>query len=395
MKPKTIYLDYAAATPLDEEVRSAMHAAELVYANPSAHYASARLSKALLEQSRSTVATALGCTAAEIIFTSGGTESDNLALFGLANVAEKALGRLGHIITIGTEHPAVLKPVAQLEVRGWVVDFCPIQPSGMIDLLALEKLIIADTAIIAIGLASSEIGTIQPLAKISQLVQRIRTDRGRDAIPLFLHCDASAALESLPVHVHRLGVDTLSINAAKIYGPKGAGALFVRRGVTLPPQILGGGQEGGRRAGTENIVAVAGMAVAIKKTTLLRSLEARRQAKLRDVLLAELKKYYLQLEINGHTKHRLANNLNISLPGFDGDTLVTYLDATGIEVATGAACNANDQAPSSTILALGKTQAIAQSSLRISLGRATEAADIQYIVQSLKTITEKLDTISS
>lgn len=394
MKPKTTYLDYAAATPLDEDVRAAMHEVEDMFANPSAQYASARESHSILEQARTDVAASLGCKAAEIVFTSGGTESENLALFGLADLIAQTTKKPGRIVSVRTEHSAILEPLARLENRGWQIDFCPVDQFGVVDLVALEKLIKPTTTIITIGVASSEIGTIQPIAKIAQIINKIRTKRGRAALPLFLHSDASAGVESIPVHVHRLGVDTLSINAAKIYGPKGAAALFVRRGIDLPAQILGGSQENGYRAGTENIAGAVGLAAALNKTTQLRSAEAKRQTKLRDELLAQLRKDHPKLVLNGHAKHRLANNLNISLPGFDGETLVTYLDAEGIELATGAACNAASHEPSSTILALGKSPEDAQSSLRISLGRATTSAEIKHFVRCLKTITEKLATIS-
>ena len=394
-----IYLDYAAATPLDPEVSQAMGKVEAVFGNPSASYAAGREAKAVLRQARAEVAKALGSTPAEIIFTSGGTEADNLAIFGLAEAvtdSDRDARISANIVTIATEHKAVLEPLRRLSERGYEVRFAPVDRHGLIDLDELRQSIDDGTVLLAIALASSEIGTIQTAAEIARIVTDLRADRLARHIttPLHWHADASAA-ELLTLNVARLGIDTLSLNAAKLYGPKGSGALYVRRGTRLAAQILGGGQEFGLRAGTENLAGAVGLAAALQKATRLRSTETKRRQKLTDELWDGIQQIYPAAERNSHADKRLAGTLSVLLPGLSGETLVDWLDARGVAVATGAACtvNASSAEPSAALLALGLTPAQAQSSLRITLGRPTTRAEIQQFLRILQTTIAKLGTM--
>lgn len=389
-----IYLDYAAATPLDPAVKAAMDDAERLFANPSARYAAARTASDELTRARARVAKQLGCTAAEIVFTSGGTEADNLAIFGLAE-ANAEHGR--HIISVQTEHKAVLEPLATLQSQGWEVDFAPVDSTGRLQLDKLQKLIRDDTILIAISLASSETGTLQPVREVAKIVAQTRTERQRRGVatPLYLHSDGSAAAGQLNLQISRVGVDTLSLNAAKIYGPKGSGALYIRRGTSIAPQIVGGGQENGLRAGTENVAGAVGLATALELANQRRMAESERLKNLRDQLQAGIIQLYPTARINGSLKYRLPNILNVSLPGLDGEDVVAYFDAAGIAVATGAACTAGSGEPNRALLAMGLPPELAQSSLRLSLGRATTDADIKQFLTAFQTITAKLATIQT
>ncbi len=388
-----IYFDYAAATPLDERVRQAMEQAQLLYANPSASYAAGREANAKLDQARADIARVLGCRTAEIIFTSSGTEADNLAIFGLV---EASGIKRASIITIGTEHKAVVEPIQRLADRGHSVHFAKVDGTGLIQLDDVRQLIDDTTVLIAVALASSEIGTIQPAADIVKIMTEVRADRQKRQIstPLQWHADGSAT-ELLSLNTARLGIDTLSLNAAKLYGPKGSGALYIRRGTKLAAQILGGEQEFGLRAGTENLAGAIGLATALQKADKIRVAEIKRRQKLVDELWSGIQEIYPSVELNGHPSKRLVGTLNFCLPGMNGETLVDWLDARGVAVATGAACTASDHKPSVALLALGLTPNLAQSSLRLTLGRSTTAVQIQRFLSIFQTVIAKLDTIKT
>ncbi|MCC7289137.1 cysteine desulfurase [bacterium] len=390
MKEHMIYLDYAAATPIDPEVAKAMHAAEGVFANPSARYSLGRKAREMLEVARSQIAQVLACKSSEIVLTSGGSESDNLAIFGLL----KDIGR-GEIITIPTEHVAVLSPIAQLGQTGFVQKMATIDETGMVDLSKLETTITDQTVLVAIAYASSEIGTIQPIAQIAELVQqeRARRKQANEQTPIFLHCDASAAAGRLSLDTNRLGIDTMSLNAAKIYGPKGVGLLYVRRGLNLSPIMLGGGQEAGRRAGTENVPGAAAMAKSLQIAEQMRKAEVSRLTAMTQQLARRLTEELPNVLINGHAKMRLAGHLSFSLDGYNGEDLVAYLDTEGIMVGTGAACEAANRKPSRAVMALGRSQTQAQGTLRLSMGRATTEADLTKFLEVLTSICKTLDTI--
>ena len=392
MKEHMIYLDYAAATPIDPEVVKAMHAAEGVFANPSARYSLGREAREMLEVARSQIAQALACKPSEIVLTSGGSESDNLAIFGLL----KDIGH-GEIITIPTEHVAVLNPIAQLGQTGFVQKMATIDETGMVDLGKLEATITDQTVLVAIAYASSEIGTIQPIAQIAELIQqeRARRKRANEQTPIFLHCDASAAAGRLSLDTNRLGIDTMSLNAAKIYGPKGVGLLYVRRGLDLSPIVLGGGQEAGRRAGTENLPGAVAMAQSLQIAEHMRKAEVSRLTAMTQQLARRLTEAIPDVLINGHAKLRLAGHLSFSLDGYNGEDLVAYLDAAGIMVGTGAACEAANREPSRAIMALGRSRAQAQGTLRVTMGRTTTEEELVEFVDKLTSTLATIDTMEA
>ncbi len=383
-----IYLDYAAATPLDPEVKKSMAKAEQNFANPSATYGMGANANAELEQARQTIARILNCQSGEVIFTSGGTESDNLAIFGIA----QNIPRGSKLITIETEHKSVLEPLERLSQKNFELSFAKVDTFGMVDPKSLTQEIDDKTALVAIALASSEIGTIQSVSTISQIIKQKRADRIKRGItlPLYWHCDGSAGAEFLNLHVDRLGVYTLSLNSAKLYGPKGNGVLYIKRGVNISPQLLGGGQEFGLRAGTQNLAGAVGFATALQKAQRLKSEEKLRLASMSKNLLAQLRHQFPNLILNGHPTKRLPQHLSISLPGLSGETLVDYFNTAGIAVATGAACTAADSAPSRALLTLGLSEDLAQSSLRITLGRPTSNQELKKFVKAFTTITHEL-----
>lgn len=377
-----IYLDYAAATPLHPNVKRAMDESEDTFANPSASGSLGLAARAKLEAARREVAMVLGVKTSEIIFTSGGTEADNLAILGIAR-ASKTRGR--RLLTLPTEHRSVLAAFEQLGREGFEVDFVDVDKYGVVDLVDLENKVTPQTTLISVAMASSEIGTLQPIKQISHLISEVSEQRrsSKNLCPIYLHSDASAAAGQLSLAVSRLGVDAMSLNAAKIYGPKGSGALYLRQGTNIEPILVGGGQEGGLRAGTENLPGAVGLAVALKIAQRERVSETKLLRELRDSLIKQLKVQYPQAILNGHKTKRLANNINISFPNVDGEDLVARLDAAGIIVATGAACQAASNEPSHVLLAIGRSRAEAQGSLRVTLGRTTTQAYTDILVRKL------------
>lgn len=391
MKKEIVYLDHASATPLDPAVRSAMHAVEPIFANPSAQYRLGLEARAVLDGARAQVARVLGCRADEIIFTSGGSEADNLAIFGSVGVEP-----YGEIVTIKTEHKAILEPIDRCVSQGMGVKYAKLDRHGMVDLTDLANQINRTTRLVAIALASSEVGTIQPIVRIAKLVEaeRVRRQAGGEDTPIHFHCDGSAVAGSIRLEVNRLGVDSLSLNSAKLYGPKGAGVLYLRRGRKLTAQLLGGGQENGLRAGTPNIVGAVGMAKSLEIAQNNCTQNNQHLQGLADYLQAQLTEIYPDIIFNGHPKKHLAGHISISFDQYNGEDLVAYLDDNGIMVGTGAACSAEDAEPSRAILALGRTRAQAQGTLRIALGRSTTKAELDRFVTVLHDTTKQLDEMS-
>ncbi len=377
MKNKRIYLDYAAATPIDGEVLKAMEMSKENFANPSAPYASARQSKQVLDKARKESAMFLQANAEEVIFTSGATESNNMAILGIAS----AFGE-GRIISIQTEHSSVLGPLQQLEDIGFEVVYCPVDSGGQVILSEFEKLLTKNTLLVTISYANSEIGAIQPITKISQIIKAFNTDNGSD---IKLHSDASAAVLSLACDVARLGVDSLTLGGAKIYGPHGVGLLYVKRGLSIEPIQFGGGQQLGLRPGTEPVTLAIGLAKALTMASENRSKYKSHLENLQNELMGMLLKSKLEYNQNS-PKNGLSGIINLSFPGQNGEDLMARLDAVGLEVATGAACEANNEEPSKTLLALGLSYDDAQASLRISFGRSTTATDLQMLVGALSDI---------
>lgn len=394
MKPEDrIYLDYAAATPLDERIAAAMTEAQTHFANPSSAYAEGRSAREAFEAAKKRAGMVLGVRADEIVFTSGATESDNLAILG---AVRPHIAAGAHVVTLPTEHQSVLEPVEQLRREGAKVDFARVDSGGAVDLGDLENQIGDSTILVSIAYASSEIGTIQPLTKVGALIAKInksRAERG-STTPLLLHSDCSAAAGLLPLSPIRLGVDLLTLNGSKLYGPR-AGLLVARRGVAplLQPLLFGGGQQQGMRPGTEDVASALGLATALELAEQMRVGEVARLKALRDRLLEGIQALSPTYLLNGSASNRLANNVNITLPGYSGEGLVAHFDALGMAVATGAACAASREEPSHVLLAIGRTPAQAQSSLRITLGRQTTVEQTDHFLTIFKQVLSRLATM--
>ena len=383
-----IYFDYAAATPLDPRVRQAMAPFESdQFYNPAARYEAARSVRRQLDAARSSVAGALGAKSTEIIFTAGATESINLAILGVARTFPS-----GQVLAAATEHESVLSCLDSLEHSALI----PVDAQGRVTPAALAAAITAETVLISVAYANSEIGTIQPLSELAAVVRQVRVQRAQQGsgLPLYLHTDASAAAGSLDLQVSRLGVDLLTLNAAKLYGPKQSGALYVRSGITLAPLIYGGGQERGLRSGTPSLAAAVGLATAVRLAGGERESENKRLVALRDQLLAGIQKATPDSIVNGPKTKRLAGNLNLTIPGAEGEMLVLYLENAGFLVATGSACQAADTRPSHVLRAIGSSDVQASQSLRISLGRGTTLEQINQFIAVLPAIIARVRQLS-
>ncbi len=375
------YFDYAAATPMSDDVKNAIsgYLSDDFY-NPSASYINAQNVKSDVEKARQTVAGIIGAKPSEIIFTAGGTEANNLAIQGLMSQYTNA-----NCIVSAVEHPSVLE-VAKLYKN----KIAPVKNDGRIDLEQLKKLIDDQTVLISLMYVNNEIGTIQPLAKISQMVKEIRSERtkkGND-LPLYLHTDACQAPNYLNVLVNTLGVDLMTLNGGKIYGPKQSAILFVKTGVKLRPLIYGGGQERAMRSGTENVSGVVGFAEALKETSEKRESEQTRLEDIKNEALAYIKKEMPTVQLNGSKDYRIANNLHLSFDGQDNETLMMALDEKGFMVAVGSACKASSDDPSHVLKAIGLSDEQAQSSIRITLGRDSTKESVLELLKMCKKLSK-------
>lgn len=347
--------------------------------NPSSiHVAGVRAGRALGE-ARQTVAQILDAHDNEIIFTSGGTEANNLAIFGLT----KSL-KTGHIITTKIEHASILEPCRQLEREGFSVTYLPVKSDGLIDLKELAQVLRPDTVLVSIGYANNEIGVIQPIREIS----RVKNFKKLQAI---FHSDACQAPSFLNLNVNQLGIDMLTLNSSKIYGPKGVGCLYVRRGINLQPILYGGGQERGQRSGTENVSAIVGFAKALEQCAKRREKESARLIKLRDYFIECLlmlggNSSQQAVILNGSRTSRLPNNVNVSFVGADSEFVVLNLDARGVLAASGSACSAHEKLASHVIMALGIQ---AGNAVRFTLGRDTKKSDLDYVLKILPDILKR------
>jgi cysteine desulfurase len=380
---KSVYLDYAATTPLDPEVLQEMlpYLSEK-FGNPSSLYSCAKDAKAALDIARSRVARMIGAETDEIVFTGSGSEADNFALKGVA-FANRARGR--HLITSSIEHHAVLEACRFLEDEGFEVSYLPVDKHGMVSPDDVKKAIKSGTILISIMHANNEIGTIQPIREIGRIA--------RQAGVVF-HSDAVQTAGHLPIDVNELNVDLLSASAHKLYGPKGVGFLYVRKGTRLTPLIHGGDQEKGRRASTENVAGIVGLGKACEMAQQDLDCESQRLTLLRDRLIEGLVSGIEQVRLNGHPVYRLSNNINISFTHVDGESAVIDLDKEGICASTRSACNSNSAEPSHVLRALGLPPEQALSSLRFSLGKWTTADDIQKVLQVLPGIVSRLRSMS-
>ena len=378
----TIYLDHAATTPLDPEVLAAMVPyLTRSFGNPSSIYRLGQEARAAVDDARSTVARVLGCSPAEIVFTSGATESDNLAVKGIAwrRRLERERGRnaaMPHVVTSAIEHHAVLHAATALEHQGFPVTYVRPDPEGIVSPEQIEAVIRPETCLVSVMYANNESGAIQPVAEIG----RIARERG---IPF--HVDAVQGAGLLPLGVDDLGCDLLALSAHKFYGPKGVGLLSVRRGSPIRWQQDGGGQEDGRRGGTENVAGIVGLAAALAKAEAQRPGYVDHCTALRNRLEAGIKATIPDVVINGPSEpaRRLPNNLNVALPGIQGETVLLNLDMQRVAASAGSACTTGNSEPSHVLLAMGLGEERCRESLRFTVGRSTTADQIDETIEIL------------
>jgi cysteine desulfurase len=380
---RRIYLDHAATTPVHPEVAKAMlpYFTE-AFGNPSSIYSYGQEARGAIEEARTKVAKLIGARRDEIIFTSGGTEANNFALKGAAYANES---KGNHIITTAIEHHAVLEPCKFLEKRGFTITYLPVDKYGLVDPDDVKKAITAKTILISVMHANNEVGTIEPVAEIGEIAREAG---------VYFHTDAVQTAGHVPVNVDELKVDLLSISAHKFYGPKGIGALYVRKGTKLVPFMHGGQQEKRRRAGTENVPGIVGLGKAAELAGQEMDKEAKRQAYLRDKLIGGLMEKIEHLHLNGHPRKRLPNNINISVDFVEGESMLLNLDLEGICASTGSACSSASLEPSHVLLALGVPPEQAHGSLRFTLGRENTEADVERVLEVLPRIVGKLRAMS-
>lgn len=378
-----IYLDHAATTPVHLDVVEAMQPyLSEIYGNPSSLHSFGQEAKRALDAARDLIADSIGASSSEIYFTSGGTESDNLALIGVSSaMASKG----NHIITSAIEHHAVLETCAYLAAKGFDITYLPGDEYGIVDPESVRDAITDKTVLVSIMHANNEIGTMEPVSEIAEFTR----ERG-----IAFHTDAVQTVGHMPVDVDKLGVDLLSLTAHKFYGPKGVGALYVRKGTRIAPLIHGGSQERNRRAGTENIPGIIGMAKALEISIAEMSENAANELKLRTRLVDGLLKAIPDLQLNGHPNLRLANNVNISISGVEGESMLLMLDMKGIAASSGSACSSGALEPSHVLRAIGLPLELSQGALRFSIGRSNTEAEIDFTIESLKAIVERLRSMA-
>lgn len=400
---KRIYLDHAAATPIDNEVLHAMEPFfSASFANPSALHKEGVEARSAVEGARSSVGALLGVHADEIIFTGGATESVNLALFGAVRAWQKIYtGRTPHIIVSAIEHDAVLESARVLEEEGVRVTRLSVDEVGIVNFDELRASITQDTVLIAVMYANNEIGTIEPISDIAKLIRKwkkeerglVRSERPTLDVryPLF-YTDASQASNYCDLRIPSLGVDLLTLSGGKMYGPKGTGILYVARGIPVLPILVGGGQEKGIRAGTENVAGIVGFATALQRAMSIQTVETERLTKIRDNTISLLREKFVDIMINGSLTSRLPNNIHFSFPGVDHEFLAIALDARGFAVATKSACSETDAETSHVLLALAQSgdKGRRVSGLRVTLGRATKMEDMAEFASALAVIKETM-----
>jgi cysteine desulfurase len=380
-----VYLDHNATTPLDPLVADRMaQAMRDVWGNASSIHHFGQQAKAALDQARGAVGALIGADASEIVFTAGGTESDNLAIRGAAEAIEPS-GRK-HLVTSAIEHEAVLNTMKALARRGWRVTLIPVDASGVVSIDRVREAVTDDTALVSVMHANNEIGTIQPIAEIATVAH----EHGA-----LFHTDAVQSAGKIPIDVRALGVDLLTIAGHKFYGPKGTGALWMKRGVRLVSPLTGGKQERSRRAGTENVPALVGLGVAAQLAQQKMATEAPRLSALRDRLEAGVLAKVSNTERNGVASPRVPNTTNISIDRVEAESLLIGLDLAGIAVSSGSACSSGTLEPSHVLKAMGLPHARTLGSIRFSLGAANTEADIDRVIEALPPIVEKLRSLTT
>lgn len=380
---KRIYLDHAATTPTHPEVAQAMlpYLTPEAFGNPSSAHAFGRAAGQAVEEAREKIAALIGATSEEIFFTSGGTEADNWVIRGVA-YANRHKGN--HIITSAIEHHAVLNTCKLLEEE-FRITYLPVDRYGLVDPDEVRRSITSETILISVMHANNEIGTIEPIPAIGKIA--------RDA-GVYFHTDAVQTVGHIPVDVTELGADLLSVSAHKLYGPKGIGALYVRKGTKISPLIVGGAQERGARAGTENVPGVVGFGKAAELAQKELPETMSRLTQLRDQLIQGLQERIRGTHLNGHPESRLPQNVNVSFEGVDGEAIALALDQAGIAVSTGSACSTGAEEPSHAVLALGVSPELARGAVRLTLGRDTTRGEIMRVLEIMPPLVERLRTVS-
>jgi cysteine desulfurase len=380
LSEKRIYCDHSATTPLDEEVLNEMLPFfRENFGNASSVYKEGRESRKAVELARDRVAKAIGAEPNEIYFTSSGTESDNWVLRGISTKKGK------HIITSSIEHPAVLETCKDLEKKGYEVTYLPVDEDGLVSPQMVKDAIRDDTILVSIMFANNEIGTIQPVAEIGQICKSM-------GVPF--HTDAVQAVGNVPINVKELNIDFLSMSAHKFYGPKGVGALYVRKGLRLSNFLTGGHQERGRRASTENVPGIVGLGKAIEIATSDIESKSAYLRKLRNRAIERIEKEIPYVKLNGHREKRLPGHVNFSFRYIEGESILLMLDLNGIAASSGSACSSGSLDPSHVLLAIGLSHEVAHGSLRLTFGRDNTMEEIDFVVDKLKEIVERLRFMS-
>lgn len=380
---KLLYLDHSATTPVKQEVLETMlpYLSE-AFGNPSSIYRIGREARLAVEKAREKIAAAIGAEPGEVYFTGSGTEADNWALRGVARLLEKK-GR--HIITSAIEHPAVLETCRDLQQQGGEITYLPVDSDGLVSAADLEAAIRPDTVLVSIMAANNEIGTVEPFAELAAVCRK----KG-----VFFHTDAVQAIGQIPIDVKKMGIDLLSMSGHKFYGPKGVGALYVRKGIAIKPFITGGHQEKGRRAATENVAGIVGMGTAIELAVKDLTKNTEHLRMLRDTAISRIEAEIPYVRLNGHRTCRLPGHVNFSFQFIEGESLLLMLDINGIAGSSGSACTSGSLDPSHVLLAIGLPHEIAHGSLRLTFGAENTMEDVDYLVEKLKTIVQRLRDMS-
>jgi cysteine desulfurase len=388
-KIENIYLDYAATTPVDQRVLKVMEPYfSEKFGNTMSLHSFGQEAKAALEESREVVAKLMGAKAQEIIFTSSATESNNLALKGIA-LANQERGR--HIIISNIEHSCVIESAKWLEKQGFEITRLKVNKFGLVNPEDVKKAIKKETILISIMHANNEIGTIQPIEQIGKV---IKNETSKLKSKIYFHTDAVQTFGKIPVNVQKLGIDLMTVSAHKMYGPKGVGALYIKEGTKIIPLLHGGGHEMGLRSSTVNVAGIVGFAQACKLAKREMKKEIKRLTKLREKIIQGVLKRIPGSHLNGHPRLRLPNNVHFWFEGVEGESLVIQLDLMGIAVSTGSACSSEKLEPSHVLLAIGLKPEQAHGSLRISLGRQTKESEVNYFLKVLPEVIKKLRKIS-
>lgn len=406
-----VYLDYAAGTPIDVEVLEKMlpyFGNE--YGNPSSVYKIGRKSKSVIQKARAGVSEIIGATHQEIIFTGSGTEANNLAILGIAR-ANKRYGN--HVLISSLEHKSVLESAEQLKKEGFDVEYIPVDKYGVVDVDVCMNLVNERTILISVMYANNEIGTVEPIQELGRRLKDFRQQTAdnrkysqnqsvvsdvcclkSDIYPIF-HTDACQVVGQLPIDVNMLGVDMMTLNSGKIYGPKGVGVLYKKENINIEPIIFGGGQENGIRSGTESVPLIVGIYEALTLAEKNRETESVRLTSLRDYFIQRLQETINDIVVNGHPTNRLPNNVHVSIPNIEGESIILMLDEEGIQASTGSACSSQDLEVSHVLKAIKQDEKLMHGSIRFSLGKETTKEDIDYLIRVFEGIVKRLKSMSS